>query len=199
MSYNIIENQQIKPVAGGLTKTQKDKLDLCIQYNPDDDWLYIGGQKWKKANLGLLYLLDNINIYAPFSLAPAMAASISATTNGYVFKTSFVSGSHFAYGHYCALTDVTDYSTMKVKVRSVSIPQTAYPIECFALVTDTANDQITSQDSHIISKTKITADGTYSVDISNATGNLYVGLAYTGGNANATCTVTIEQIWLEKN
>lgn len=57
MSVNIYnaETRELEPVAGGLTQEQKDRI---LFYNPNDDYIYINGKRWKCANLqwdGIIY------------------------------------------------------------------------------------------------------------------------------------------------
>lgn len=143
-----------------------------------------------------------VSITGGWALAPRSGYNGVLTKNAtnMVFETSYVSGSHFAYGFLRANNQISlaDYNTIRIKVTAFSNSNPSItPCYILARTSDNADLGATgSPSSDIKQYAEIDGVGTFDLDVSTLPDSYYIGVGCGHGSNNSAVSVTISEISL---
>lgn len=105
------------------------KLQSSIQYNSDDDYIYINNKKWKRAYINSLVILNNDGFSNGFSLGSNININSGFTSDG---SLSFNTSTKEIYGNMpttqyhtrCNMIngaiDASNYNTISIKYKNAN-------------------------------------------------------------------------------
>lgn len=181
--------------------------NLVPKYNPEDDWIYIGNEKWKRAYLHSLVILQGGELNIPFEQRTDWGYFGWTTGNvGYKFENGKIkvydkTSGNAQIGGGCAtaqMIDFTNYTKLKVKIDNlinVSSGSSALRIGVAGDISATNyfNQRLLAQ---TIFETAITTTTTYEVDLSNISTTGYI-VIFMYKNSSLIPSITISEMVLE--
>lgn len=167
-----------------------------VSYNPDDDYIYINGTKWRKANLINFVLLGNNYQNPDYSWISGNNNLITFTSDGsYQILNRAVSGNTAIIWSNKGI-DMSGYSKMVLKLQGISGSGQCIIGMASKITTGTLTQALSSyfdytyQTSHSGSSKVVE---TLKIDISLINASVYIGL----GIMNNTAQFTIMDLYLE--